>query len=33
MRDFTIKVFFNDDTQISVDCDDFVVTDILIITL
>lgn len=27
MRDFTVKVFFNDRTQISVDCDDFVITD------
>lgn len=27
MRDFTVKVFFNDGTNISVDCDDFVVTD------
>lgn len=23
MRDFTVKVFFNDGSQISVDCDDF----------
>lgn len=27
MRDFTVKVFFNDGTHIIVDCDDFVVTD------
>lgn len=27
MRNFTVKVFFNDGTQISVDCDDFVITD------
>lgn len=27
MRNFTVKVFFNDGTQISVDCDDFIVTD------
>lgn len=27
MREFTVKVFFNDETQISVDCDDFVITD------
>lgn len=27
MREFTAKVFFNDRTNISVDCDDFVVTD------
>ena len=27
MREFTVKVFFNDGTQISVDCDDFVSTD------
>lgn len=27
MREFTVKVFFNDGTRISVDCDDFVVTD------
>ncbi len=26
-RNFTLKVFFNDGTQVSVDCDDFVVTD------
>ena len=27
MRNFTVKVFFNDGTQISVDCDDFVFTE------
>ncbi len=27
MREFTVKVFFNDGTHISVDCDDFVITD------
>lgn len=27
MRNFTVKVFFNDGTNISIDCDDFVVTD------
>lgn len=27
MRNFTVKVFFNDGTQISVDCDDFHITD------
>ena len=26
-RNFTLKVFFNDGTQVSVDCYDFVVTD------
>ena len=26
-RNFTLKVFLNDGTQVSVDCDDFVVTD------
>ncbi len=24
MREFTVKVFFNDGSQVSVDCDDFV---------
>ncbi len=27
VRDFTVKVIFSDGTQISVDCDDFVVID------
>ena len=26
MRPYTVKVFFNDGTQISVDCDDFTVS-------
>ncbi len=27
MREFTVTVFFNDGSQISVDCDDFVVSE------